>query len=116
MQVSRIAESIIAEVRPARKIDRIRNIWADIQKLRSARLTYRQILAQLPKFGIDDMSFTEFRCICYRIHKTQRISSDVAGRSSSPLGNPIPEFDPLEDAKRRREEKTRPIFQQRKEG
>jgi hypothetical protein len=116
MPVSRIAESIIAEVKPARNIDRIRNIWADIQKLRSARLTYRQILGQLPKFGIDNMSFTEFRCICYRIRKAQRISDDVAERSSSTLGNPVPEFDPLEDAKRRREEKTRPIFQQRREG
>jgi hypothetical protein len=115
MPVLRIAESIIAEVRPARKIDRIRNIWADIQRLRSARLTYRQILGQLPKFGIDDMSFTEFRSICYRIRKGQRISSDMAGRPSH-LGNRIPEFDPLEDAKRRREEKTRPIFNQRKEG
>jgi hypothetical protein len=69
MPSARIIESIIAEVRPAKKIDRIRNIWGDIQKLREARLTYKQIAAQLPKYGIEGVSLNEFHCICYRIRK-----------------------------------------------
>ena len=117
MPSARIYESIIAEVKPARKIDRVRNIWSDIQKLRAARLTYRQIVGQLPKFGIDDMSFTEFRCICYRIVKSQRISGEEPRRSPVPFANSAAaELDPLDDAKRRWKEKTKPIFQEKKEG
>jgi hypothetical protein len=114
MPSARVIESIIAELRPARKIDRIRNIWSDVQKLREARLTYRQIAAQLPKYGIEDISLNEFHCICYRIRRgSPVIAGGVGIKPPHILSNP--EFDPLADAKRRRDEKTRPIFQQRKE-
>ncbi len=109
----RTVESIIAEVKPARKIDLIRSIWGDIQKLRAARLTHKQIVAQLPKLGIHGIGYGEFRHICYRIRKEQPDMSASSGRRISAAP---PDFDPLEDAKRRREEKTKPIFQTRKEG
>jgi hypothetical protein len=115
MPIARIAESIIAEVRPAKKIDRIRNIWSDVKKLRAARLTYKQIVAQLPKFGIDDISLTEFHSICYRIRQRPPVADEGSGSSTPPHTARAIEFDPLADAKRRRDEKTRPIFQQRKE-
>lgn len=107
----RTVESIIAEVKPARKIDLIRSIWGDIQKLRTARLTQKQIVAQLPKLGIHGIGYGQFRHICYRIRKHH---VDMAS-SSRRTATPPPDFDPLEDAKRRREEKTKPIFQPRKE-
>jgi hypothetical protein len=114
MPIARIAESIIAEVKPAKKIDRIRNIWSEVQKLRAARLTYKQIVEQLPKFGIDNISLTQFHSICYRIRKGAPVADEGPRAASIPA--PSTEFDPLADAKRRREEKTRPIFQPRKEG
>src|SRR4051794_7534820 len=114
MLIARVAESIIAEVKPAKKIDRIRNIWSDVQKLRAARLTYKQIVEQLPKFGIDNISLTEFHSICYRIRKGTPVANE--GLRTASLSNTSAEFDPLADAKRRREEKTKPIFQPRKEG
>ena len=113
MASARIVDSIIAEVRPARKIDRIRNIWGDVQKLRAARLTYKQIAAQLPKYGIEDISLTEFHNICYRIRKQPPVVDGAIG--IAPPHNVSSDFDPLADAKRRREEKTKPVFQQRKE-
>ncbi len=109
----RTVESIIAEVKPARKIDLIRSIWGDIQKLRAARLTQKQIVAQLPKLGIHGIGYGQFRHICYRIRK-QHV--DTAASSVRRSATTPPDFDPLEDAKRRREEKTKPIFQPRKEG
>ena len=115
MPPARMADSIIAEVRPARKIDRIRNIWSDIQKLRAARLTYKQIVAQLPKFGIDGIGYSEFRHICYRIRKDPLVTGDVPVTTPLRTATTV-DFDPLAAAKRRRDEKTRPIFQQRKEG
>ena len=114
MLIARIAELIIAEVKPAKKIDRIRNIWSDVQKLRAARLTYKQIVEQLPKFGIDNISLTEFHSICYRIRKGTPVTDE--GLRTTSLPNTNAEFDPLAEAKRRREEKTKPIFQARKEG
>jgi hypothetical protein len=73
MVSARIADSIIAEVRPARKIDKIRNIWGDIQKLRQARLTCKQIVEQLPaRYGIKDITYNQFNSICYRIRKCPR--------------------------------------------
>jgi hypothetical protein len=109
--IARTVESIIAEVKPVRKIDLIRSIWGDIQKLRAARLTHKQIVAQLPKLGIHGIAYGEFRHICYRIRKEH---ANTASTSVRRIATP-PDFDPLEDAKRRREEKTKPIFQQRKE-
>ena len=114
MPIARIAESIIAEVKPAKKIDRIRNIWSEVQKLRAARLTYKQIAEQLPKFGIDNISLAELHSICYRIRKSTPMVEEDRGTTSH-RASPA-EFDPLADAKRRREEKTRSIFQPRKEG
>ena len=108
----RTVESIIAEVKPARKIDLIRTIWGDIQKLRAARLTHKQIVAQLPKLGIHGIAYGEFRHICYRIRKEH---AETPSSSVRPIATTPSDFDPLEDAKRRREEKTKPIFQQRKE-
>ena len=108
----RTVESIIAEVKPARKIDMIRSIWGDIQKLRAARLTQKQIAVQLPKLGIPDIGYGQFRHICYRIRK-QHVDTTSSGRRTATTP---PDFDPLEDAKRRREEKTKPIFQSRKDG
>jgi len=107
----RTVESIIAEVKPARKIDLIRSIWGDIQKLRAARLTQKQIVAQLPKVGIHGIGYGQFRHICYRIRK-QHVDTASSGRRAATTP---PDFDPLEDAKRRREEKTKPIFQTSKE-
>ena len=109
--IARTVESIIAEVKPVRKIDLIRSIWGDIQKLRAARLTHKQIVAQLPKLGIHGIAYGEFRHICYRIRKQHVDTADSSGRRTTTTP---PDFDPLEDAKRRREEKTKPIFQQRK--
>lgn len=108
----RTVESIIAEVKPARKIDLIRSIWGDIQKLRAARLTQKQIVAQLPKLGIHGIGYGQFRHICYRIRKQHVDTAATSGRRTAMTP---PDFDPLEDAKRRREEKTKPIFQPRKE-
>ena len=107
----RTVESIIAEVKPARKIDMIRSIWGDIQKLRAARLTQKQIAAQLPMLGIHGIGYGQFRHICYRIRK-QHVDTASSGRRAATTP---PDFDPLEDAKRRREEKTKPIFQTSKE-
>jgi hypothetical protein len=114
MTSARIVESIIAEVRAAKKIDRIRNIWGDVQRLREARLTYKQIAAQLPKYGIEDITLNEFHCICYRIRKGAPVA-DIGAAIKAPHIVNKPDFDPLADAKRRRDEKTQPIFQQRKE-
>lgn len=107
----RPVESIIAEVKPARKIDLIRSIWGDIQKLRAARLTQKQIVAQLPKLGIHGIGYGQFRHICYRIRK-EHVDTASSGRRTATTPS---DFDPLEDAKRRREEKTKPIFSTRKE-
>jgi hypothetical protein len=113
MPNTRIAEAIIAEITPSRKIDRIRNIWSDVQKLRAARFTYKQIAEQLPKYGIRDITYSEFHCICYRIRKRPPAPNGEPVITQAP--SPGAGFDPVADAKRRREEKTRPIFQQRKE-
>jgi hypothetical protein len=113
LSIVRTVESIIAEVKPARKIDLIRCVWGDIQKLRAARLTHKQTVAQLPKLGIHGIGYGEFRHICYRIRKEH---ADTAASSVRRIATTPPDFDPLEDAKRRREEKTKPIFQQSKEG
>lgn len=112
----RIVESIIAEVKPAKKIDLIRNVWGDIQQLRAARLTHRQIVAELPKLGIHGVGYGEFRDICYRIRKERLVANTDTTGSSLRVPSMARAFDLLEDAKRRREEKTKPIFQQRKEG
>ena len=115
MPTSRIADAIIAEVRPARKIDKLRNIWSDVQKLRQARLTCKQIVEQLPaRYGIKDITYNQFNSICYRIRKRPPAADSEAAPKPSHYAN-SPDFDPIADAKRRLEEQTRPIFQERKE-
>jgi hypothetical protein len=113
MPSSRIADSIVADIKPSRKIDRIRGIWGELEKLRQARLTCKQIVEQLPKYGIEDISYDEFNAICHRIRK--RLPAVDRGSATGAPHVSNRDFDPIADAKRRLDEKTKPIFGQRKE-
>ena len=85
---------------PAKKIDQVRNVWPEIEKLRGVRFTLKQIAAELPEHGIK-VSYPRFVAICRQIRK-EGCSTTGTQREKEP--------DVLERARQVRNEKDKPIF------
>ena len=88
---------------PAKKIDQVRNVWPEIEKLRRVRFTLKQIAAELPEHGIK-VSYPRFVAICRQICK------EAPGQPVS-QSKPDKHASPLETARKMRAEKSKPIFE-----
>lgn len=98
-----LAEELMAKLgKPARKVDQIRNLWPEVEKLTARRFTLKQIAAELPAHGVD-VSYGRFVAICRQLRKERGPAAPVV--SAEPSRNVI------EDARRRDAEKSRSTFQ-----
>jgi hypothetical protein len=98
--------AILANARPAGMTNRIRKIWPDLMLMRAELLTYRQIADILEEhYGIQ-IHHKHLATIVLRVSKNPPPSCS-AGKTQD---TPGPSFDPIAEAKRRREEKVKSIW------
>lgn len=72
MGQSKVVQGILATVKPTRKTRLVNRIWEDIEALRAADLTYKQIAALLPsKFGLN-LTYRQFMSAVWLVREGRK--------------------------------------------